>query len=119
MAQKVKLFSLTKKDFRIDTFRAGGKGGQKQNKTDSGVRITHEASSVSCESREERSQLQNKKRAFNRLANHPKFIQWLRMQTAMAEQGYRDVEDKVNKMLSEDNLKIEFFTPRKHKNGES
>ena len=38
------LFSVTRDDFTIQTFRAGGKGGQKQNKTDSGVRCIHNAS---------------------------------------------------------------------------
>lgn len=47
------LFSLTKKDFRIETFRSGGKGGQHQNKTDSGVRIVHLESGAVGESREE------------------------------------------------------------------
>lgn len=107
--EKKKIFSLTKKDFRVDTFRAGGKGGQKQNKTDSGVRITHIASGVACESREERSQNANKKKALNKLIAHPKFKTWIRVQAAMVEQGYIDVEDKVNKMLNEKNLKIEFF----------
>jgi len=59
---------LTKKDFRVDTFRAGGKGGQHQNTTDSGVRITHTETGISSECRETDSQHRNKKRAFRLLA---------------------------------------------------
>ena len=55
------LFSITKKDFEIQTFRSGGKGGQHQNKTDSGVRIIHRDSGARAESREERSQARNKR----------------------------------------------------------
>lgn len=62
------LFSATKKDFRVDTFCAGGPGGQHQNKTASGVRITHLATGLVGECRESRSQHQNKKIAFRRLA---------------------------------------------------
>jgi peptide chain release factor 1 len=57
----------TKKDFKVDTFRCGGKGGQHQNKTDSGVRITHMESGLSAECRETRSQDMNKKTAFRKL----------------------------------------------------
>ncbi len=57
----------TRKDFRVDTFRAGGKGGQHQNKTESGVRITDIQTGLSAESREHRHQLQNKNAAFHRL----------------------------------------------------
>lgn len=68
-----KILSVTLKDCDVQTFRAGGNGGQKQNKTNSGVRIIHRASGARGESREERSQLQNKKNAFRRMAETPAF----------------------------------------------
>lgn len=51
----------------MDTFRAGGKGGQNQNKVESGVRITDAITGISCESREFRDQPANKAAAFHRL----------------------------------------------------
>ena len=62
------IFSARKKDFRVDYFRCGGPGGQNQNKLETGVRITHIATGISCEGREFKSQHANKKAAFQRLA---------------------------------------------------
>jgi protein subunit release factor A len=61
------LKSWTKKNFRVDTFRAGGKGGQHQNKKDTGVRITDLETGLAAECREHKSQEQNKKKAFEKL----------------------------------------------------
>ena len=63
------IFSFSKNDFRVDTFRSGGKGGQNQNKRDTGVRITHIESGLSAESREHRTQLLNKREAFFKLCD--------------------------------------------------
>lgn len=57
----------SKDDFEVDTFRSGGPGGQNQNKVNSGVRIKDKITGLAVESREERSQLQNKKIAWHRL----------------------------------------------------
>lgn len=52
---------------RVETFAAGGKGGQHQNRTESGVRLVHLPTGVVVTAREERSQLRNKAVALSRL----------------------------------------------------
>jgi len=100
------LFSVTKKDFDIQTFRCGGHGGQKVNKTSSGVRIIHRESGAVGESREERSQYQNKKLAFQRLVKDVKFKVWLNRKVFEITQN-ESLDDIVDREMSLENLKIE------------
>ena len=54
---------VREEDVRVDIFLNGGKGGQNVNKVETAVRMTHLPTGVTVTCRDERSQLQNKKRA--------------------------------------------------------
>jgi len=100
------LFSVTKKDFKVDTFRAGGPGGQKQNKTSSAVRITHIESGAVGECRNHRSQAQNKKEALRRLIKTGKWKVWHSNKVHECISG-ETLEQKVKKAMHPRNLEVE------------
>jgi peptide chain release factor len=60
--------SLALREVRFEAFRAGGPGGQHQNKTESAVRAVHMPSGLSAVARDGRSQHRNKAIAVERLA---------------------------------------------------
>lgn len=101
------LFSITKKDLDIKAFQSGGPGGQHQNRTNSGVRVTHRASGAVGESRTDRSQHRNKKLAFERMLKTTKFKLWLNRTVHEITEG-KTIEEKVEEAIQPENIKTEF-----------
>lgn len=95
---------MTVHDCEVQHFRSGGKGGQNQNKRDTGTRVVHHPSGARGESREERSQLQNKRSAFRKMAESTQFRIWIMRElghAAVLEQAAQDM------VIAARDLKIE------------
>lgn len=103
MKKRTKIFSVSIHDCEVQTFRAGGKGGQNQNKRETGVRVIHHPSGARGESREERSQLQNKRAAFIRMVGTTTFKAWLYAVT----NNLKTPEELVERDMLAHNLKFE------------
>lgn len=108
------LFSVTASDCTWQFFCAGGNGGQHQNKTASACRCIHKESGSVGESRDCKSQWQNKKAAFERMAQSPKMQTWLKMEAGRRmvtgeEKRRREaaIESAVERAMSPSNLKFE------------
>jgi len=93
------LFSVTRKDFVMQTFSSGGPSGQNQNRRSSGVRLIHKESGARGESREHKSQIANKEAAFVRLTQSEKFRTWRKIKTARMLEGEHKFREKVTRQV--------------------
>lgn len=107
LAKRKPLLSVTKKDLEITHFRAGGKGGQGQNKVSSGSRVRHKASGAVGEARDSRDQPVNTKNAFIRMTQTQEFQDWLKLESLRAAGVLAKIESDVEATMTPANIKTE------------
>lgn len=101
------LFSVTGADCDWQYLRGTGPGGQKRNKTESKVRCVHRESGAVGESDLTRSQHENKRIAFRKMAESNEFRVWHKLETARRMGDKISLEEKVDRAMMDKNLKIE------------
>ncbi len=92
MKERKKLFSITAADCKWDVFRGSGNGGQKKQKTSSGVRCTHEPSGAVGHATDHREQSVNRRSAFERMIATDEFKSWMELKIEAAK-GNIEIEE--------------------------
>ena len=100
------LFSVTKKDFDIDFFSGKGAGGQHRNRHKNCVRIRHKESGAISTGQSNRDRKGNIREAMRGLVKNHKFKIWINRKAWEVIDG-KSIEEKVEKMMSPENLKVE------------
>ena len=93
-------------DIRIDVYRSSGAGGQKVNKTETAIRITHFPTGIVVTCQNERSQLQNKEMAFQYL--RAKLIE---RQIAEREAADAEIKGEIKKIEWGSQIRSYVFCP--------
>lgn len=97
---KIILFSVTAADCDWSYTKGTGAGGQKRNKTSSAVHCRHRASGAHGYSEASRSQHDNKRDAFVKMAQTARFKEWHRLETMRRNGEMEMIEAAVKKSLA-------------------
>lgn len=94
------LFSVTAADCEWSYTRGSGNGGQKKNKTSSAVHCKHRASGAYGYSEASRSQLDNRRDAFEKMAETEKFKKWVHLEYMRRTGEMLAIEQAVERELT-------------------
>ena len=99
-------FEINMEEVRIDTYRAGGAGGQHVNRTDSAVRMTHIPTGIVAQCQNERSQIQNREVCLRILKSR-----LLEMREREREEQMADIKGEMKKIEWGSQIRSYVFQP--------
>ncbi len=105
--QRQKITIVSHRDLEFSYFCGSGAGGQARNKVASGVQVKHIESGGIGRASDSRSQDQNKRAAFLRMTESPKFKFWLAGRLYEIQQGEK-MEEEIDRSVNDPkNIKYE------------
>ena len=104
------LFSITKKDLKIDYFSGKGAGGQHRNRHKNCVRLFHKDSNTRVTGQSNKEKRSNIKEALNNLVKHPSFKCWLNIRVYESDEQKKhnkSIDELVDGMMNFLNIRTE------------
>ena len=100
------LFSVTAADCEWSYARGTGNGGQARNRSNNAVHCHHRPSGAHGYSEASRSQADNRRDAFAKMANTPEFKDWHRREVLIRSGRAREIEEYVQRELRKVRIEI-------------